>query len=1138
MAEQSISIKDRYFELLTAYVTRPEESYLLEAADLGRELVLAGVSPEDIGEIHEQALDRLAQERPDMTLLDAARLISAPLMELLMAYSLAFRERLEERKRAMEALRESEERLSAFMDSAPDCFTLFDSELNFVDVNDAALEFFPTGTKKEDLIGKNILDVVPGLEETGRYDSYLEVIKTGKPFYVEDVVPHPKFGDRRLTVRAFKVDEGLGLIVTDITERKRAEEAVRRSEQRYRSLFEGLPVGLYRMTPQGLILHANPALVQMLGYPDWRALMAVNALDLYVNPEDFERQQALLGREGIARDFEMQFRRYDGTVIWVRNTVQAVRSDRRDVFYHEGSLEDITERKRAEEALRESEEKYRDLVERANDGITIVQDTLLKYVNPRLAEITGYTTEEMIDTPFTKYIHPDELPKVIDRYERRMAGEDVTPVYETALRHRDRGRIDVEFNAGMITYQEKPADFVFVRDITERVRAEESLRRSEERYRAVVEYQTDLICRFLPDSTLTFVNQAYCRYHGKQREELVGHSLMPLILPEDREKAAQYLASFSQATPVATIEYRAVAAGGKVRCQYWINRPVFDEQGRLIEFQSVGRDITERRRAEEERDRLLAQVQEQAQQMQQIMDTVPEGVLLLDAEGRVVLANPVAEGDLAVLAGAKVGDTLTHLGDRPLAELLARPPRGIWHEVATDDRHFEVIARPVEAGPPTGGACPGPALSAAEGPALSTAEGACPETVEGWVLVIRDVTQEREVQRCIQQQERLAAVGQLAAGIAHDFNNIMATIVLYAQMMMRTEERSSQDRERLVTIDQQARHAAHLTQQILDFSRRAMLDRRPLDLLPFLKESLKLLERTLPENIELELAYGRDEYVVNADPTRVQQAVMNLALNARDAMPEGGNLRIGLERIRVGLDESLPLPEMALRQAQGAEPGEWVRVTVSDTGTGIPPEVLPHVFEPFFTTKPVGQGSGLGLAQVYGIVKQHEGEIGVKSQVGHGTTFTFYLPALPVSAPEPLAQEMEPLAFGHGETILVVEDDPSVREALSDTLETLDYRVLNAANGQEALEVYRVARSGDRPQQGVDLVLTDLVMPGMGGRELMRELRKMDPRVKGLAVTGYAVSEDLREEGIVEVVEKPFDVDTLAEAVRRALAAF
>ncbi|MBL7062628.1 MAG: PAS domain S-box protein [Anaerolineae bacterium] len=795
MAEQSISIKDRYFELLMAYVTKPEESYLLEAADLGRELVLAGVSPEDIGEIHEQALDRLARERPDMTLLDAARLISAPLMELLMAYGLAFRERLEERKRAMEALRER-----------------------------------------------------------------------------------------------------------------------------------------------------------------------------------------------------------------------------------------------------------------------------------------------------------------------------------------------------------------------------------EARYRAVVEYQTDLICRFLPDGTLTFVNQAYCRYHGKQREELVGHSLMPLILPEDREKAAQHLASFGQATPVATIQYRAVAAGGKVRWQHWINRPVFDEQGGLTEFQSVGRDITERKRAEQERDRLLAQVQEQAGQMQQIMDTAPEGVLLLDAEGRVVLANPVAEGDLAVLAGAKVGDTLTHLGDRPLAELLARPPRGMWHEVATDDRHFEVIARPVEAGPPTGGACPGPALSAAEGPALSAAEGPAlsaaegpvegvypgpvlsaaegpvegvyPEPVEGWVLVIRDVTQEREVQRRIQQQERLAAVGQLAAGIAHDFNNIMATIVLYAQMMMRTEERPSRDRERLVTIDQQARHAAHLTQQILDFSRRAVLDRRPLDLVPFLKESLKLLERTLPENIELGLAYGRDEYVVNADPMRVQQAVMNLALNARDAMPEGGDLRIGLGRIRIGPDESPPLPEMALRQAQGAEPGEWVRVTVSDTGTGIPPEVLPHVFEPFFTTKPVGQGSGLGLAQVYGIVKQHEGEIGVKSQVGHGTTFTFYLPALPVSAPEPLAQEMEPLAFGHGETILVVEDDPSVRVALSDTLETLNYRVLEAANGRKALEVYRVARSGDRPQQGVDLVLTDLVMPGMGGRELMRELRKMDPRVKGLAVTGYAVSEDLREEGIVEVVEKPFDVDTLAEAVRRALAAF
>ena len=787
--------------------------------------------------------------------------------------------------------------------------------------------------------------------------------------------------------------------------------------------------------------------------------------------------------------------------------------------------EEQQQRKQAEEALRESEEKYRDLVERANDGITIIQDTLLKYVNPRLAEITGYTIEEMIDTPFTKYIHPDKLPKVVDRYKRRMAGEDVTPIYETALRHRDGSRIDVEFNAGISTYQEMPANLVFIRDITERVRAEESLRRSEERYRAVVEYQTDLICRFLPDSTLTFVNQAYCRYHGKQCEELVGHSFMLHILPGDRGRVTQHLASFSQEMPVGTIEHRAVAAGGKVRWQHWINRPIFDEQGDLIEFQSVGRDITERKQAQDERDRLLVQIREQAQQVQQIVDTVPEGVLLLDADGRVVLANPVAEKDLVALASAKVGDTLTRLGDRPLVELLTSPPRGLWHEVAIIGRRFEVIARPLETGAEPEGARPEPALSATEG------------LVEGWVLVIRDVTREREIQQRIQQQERLATVGQLAAGIAHDFNNIMATIILYAQMLPQTEDMSPLSRERLATINQQATHAVNLIQQILDFSRRSVLERQPMDLLPLVKEQVKLLERTLPENIEIKLVYGRDEYTVYADPTRVQQVTMNLAVNARDAMPEGGKLRFGLERIPTlppGLRPSPP-------QAGGTEGGEWVQMTVSDTGTGIPPDMLPHIFDPFFTTKAPGKGTGLGLAQVHGIVKQHEGEIDVKSQVGQGTTFTVYLPALPMHPAEAPTLEMKALAKGQGETILVVEDNASTRQALVDSLKLLNYRTLEAANGREALAILERQTSEvseDFRSLGIALVLSDVVMPEMGGIALLRALRQRGLAVPVVMLTGHPMGkelEGLRAQGLSDWMPKPPSLERLAEVVARAL---
>jgi len=915
------------------------------------------------------------------------------------------------------------------------------------------------------------------------------------------------------------------------------------------------------------------------------------------------------------------------------------------------------------------------------------------------------------------------------------------------------------------------------------VREQAALRKSEERYRAVVEYQTDLICRFLPDGTLTFVNESYCRYHGKQREDLVGHSLMPLILPEDREKAAQHLASFSQETPVATIEYRVVAAGGKVRWQQWINRPIFDEQGSLIEFQSVGRDvtervraeealreseeryrdfiestydiiqsvapdgrfifvnrawlealgyteaelpslnlwkiihseslahcrktfsrvmagesiknvrvtfvtkdgrsilvegnvtgryigdrfgathgffrditerkraeealkeaqrytrglieasldalvtisaegkitdvnratelltgisrqeiigtdfssyftdpdaarkgyqrvfrdgyvldyfleikhrdgkvtpvlynasvyrdaqghiagvfaaardITERKRAEEEQERLLAQIRVQARQVQQIIATVPEGILLLNAAGRVILANPVAEQDLAVLAGVKVGDTLTHLGDRPLAELLTSPPtKGLWHEVTTSgsvgdrpermvgDRPeltFEVITRPVE-------------------------DGAEPQ---GWVLVIRDVTQEREIQQRVEQQERLAAVGQLAAGIAHDFNNIMGVIVLYSQISQGATDLPPKARERLETIDRQAQRASDLIAQVLDFSRRSVLERRPLDLGLLVKEQVKLLERTLPENIQIRLAYGKEDYTVKADLTRMQQIIMNLALNARDAMlpQEEGELRITLSRTAEGEDiRCVTCGPVA------AGPEEWVKLEVADSGTGIPADVLPHIFEPFSTTKERSQGTGLGLAQVHGIVSQHEGHINVTTRSGEGTTFTVYLPALSVPKPSGApARPPEELTQGQGETILVVEDNPEMRRSLVESLAMLNYRTLEAANGREALESF--AQHADDPSaggstsspqasgQGIALVLSDLVMPVMGGRALFHALKQQDPAVKVVLLTGHPMQdelEDLAAQGLSGWLLKPPHLEQLAQTLARAL---
>jgi len=399
-------------------------------------------------------------------------------------------------------------------------------------------------------------------------------------------------------------------------------------------------------------------------------------------------------------------------------------------------------------------------------------------------------------------------------------------------------------------------------------------------------------------------------------------------------------------------------------------------------------------------------------------------------------------------------------------------------------------------------------------------------------MVIKDATQERALRAQFEQQERLAAIGQLAAGIAHDFNNILAVIVLYAQMTAQSERSLDQDRERMEIISQQAWNATRLIQQILDFGRRAVLDRQPLDLLPLLKEQVKLLERTLPEYIEIELTYGSEEYTVNADPTRMQQMITNLAVNARDAMPkgqspelvEGGVLRIELERVTVGPDAS-PLPAL--------EAGEWIRLSVADTGMGIPSEVLPHIFEPFFTTKTPGEGSGLGLAQVYGIVKQHQGHIGIETQSGLGTTFTIYLRALAVPAPVRPMSDPTCIPQGRGEVLLVVEDDAALRAALVDTLASFNYTMLEAANGQEALAV--LEERGDE----VALVLSDVVMPTLGGIALLHVLRQQGWDTPMIFLTGHPMEKELealRAQGVRAWVLKPPSMEQLAEVVAGALS--
>jgi signal transduction histidine kinase/CheY-like chemotaxis protein len=438
------------------------------------------------------------------------------------------------------------------------------------------------------------------------------------------------------------------------------------------------------------------------------------------------------------------------------------------------------------------------------------------------------------------------------------------------------------------------------------------------------------------------------------------------------------------------------------------------------------------------------------------------------------------------------------LGDKPLGDYLDPTESGVWHDLRVQDspgKMYELAVQPLLARQNSG----------------------------GWVLVLRDVTQERENQTRIQIQERLATVGQLAAGIAHDFNNILAAIVVYADLLKRDPSLPSASRERLAIIHQQVQRAASLIRQILDFSRRSMMEHSTLDVLPFLKELDKLLRRLLPETIRVELRYRPGRYQVVADPTRLQQVFMNLAVNARDAMPVGGVLHFEMARLVI-TPKTHPCPNL--------HPGHWIRISVSDTGFGIAPDVLPHIFEPFFTTKPIGQGTGLGLAQAYGIIKQHGGHIEVESRPGEGTTFHVFLPALEASDQYELLPEQTLELDGEGETILVVEDDAVARQAMSDLLKAYNYRVLVAADGVEALDLF------NQRWEDIALVVSDIVMPEMGGVDLYYALRQRWPQVKMLFVTGHPLREQdqaILERGEVNWLQKPYAIQTFHETIRQLI---
>ena len=600
---------------------------------------------------------------------------------------------------------------------------------------------------------------------------------------------------------------------------------------------------------------------------------------------------------------------------------------------------------------------------------------------------------------------------------------------------------------------------------------------------------------------------------GVDRSALLKQPLPRFILPEDQDIYYFHRKQLFESGRPQVCELRMVRQDAPDSFFWtWLEATVAqDEESGAPVCRTVLSDITERHQAEE----ALRQLKDFNES---IVQNVSEGILMTDAQGIVTFINPASV--------ALLGYAPEELLGQPW--LVMVPPDQQAIAQAADQRRaagqsdrYELTFQRKSA---PGLRSPAPetvTVLVSSSPRFDAKTGRpC-----GTLAVFTDITDLKRLEEQVHQQERLAAVGQLAAGIAHDFNNVMAVIVLACQKLQKSPHLSERDGHHLAMIRDRADHATRLIGQILDFGRRSYMEMVPLDLLPLLKETFKLLERTLPENICLELvAHDRDTYMISGDPTRLQQALMNLSINARDAMPGGGRLQFALSRLVVQTGAPPPLSDVA--------PGDWACLALSDSGCGIAPEHLPHLYEPFFTTKGPDKGTGLGLSQVYGIVKQHEGAIDVRSRPGEGTTFFLYLPLLALSVLDgPLLPAAEPV-LGGTETILLVEDERALREVVADMLEEMGYQVLAVGSGSQALTLLERGQS-------IDLLLSDMVMPGLSGLDLYRALRRRQPAMKGLIMTGYALGgtgyEELLQEEM-DWIQKPFQIDDLDAKIRAVLA--
>ncbi|HEX2045492.1 MAG TPA: PAS domain S-box protein [Gaiellaceae bacterium] len=826
-----------------------------------------------------------------------------------------------------------------------------------------------------------------------------------------------------------------------------------------------------------------------------------------VSAEDRERVAAAVKaalERGTLYDVEFRVGTADGTVRWNASRGRVLRDAEGRPARMIGVAADITGRKENEEELRRSRELYRLVVENARDLIALVElDGRMAYASPSWEEALGFRREELTAERNPLEVHPDDLACVRSALASA-AATGAAAVARARIRARDGRWIAVEGSVVPIPDEEgRPVLLLTTcRDVTADEQAEEALRTAERRYRTLVEQLPLVTYMDALDGPGSNV------YTSPQIEPLLGYAaeewannlelFAARLHPEDRERVlAEHARTHATGEPLRT-EYRLLARDGRT---VWLQDEavvVKDALGRPLFLQGYLLDITERKRAEH----ALA---ERESFLKTIIDTEPECVNLVAPDGTLLEMNR---------AGLEMieAESLEDVAGMDVAQLVAPEDRAAFTALTREvlaggsgNLEFELVGLRGTRRRMETHAVP-----------LAGANG----EVRAALSVTRDVTERRRLEEQLFRSQKLEAVGRLAGGVAHDFNNLLTGILGYADLLYMGLAEDDPRRADAAEVKRAAERAATLTRQLLAFSRRQVLKPRVIDLNRVVEDMERMLRRLIGEDVELVTAVDPALGRVEADPGQIEQVIANLVVNARDAMPEGGRLVLETENVEVDGTFTAGRVEMP--------PGAYVVLAVTDTGVGMDAETQAHAFEPFFTTKEVGKGTGLGLATVYGIVKQSGGYIWVYSEQGEGTTFRIYLPRVEKPGDE-LAADGQAAAGEGSETVLVVEDEGVVRQLIARDLAGRGYTVLTAATGLEALAV------ADGHAGPIEVVVTDVVMPGMGGLELMRRLAEARPDTKVVYMSGYAERAVADELAPCPLLQKPFNASALAAKIREVL---